>query len=65
MDIRSFALNAEINLLIYDTEVVGKLCSLQAQSIDQSMPVLREEWEGRSLVAKVVQNTARLMDSFL
>ena len=65
MDIRSFALNAEINLLIYDTEVVGKLCSLQAQSIDQSMPVLREEWERRSLVAKVVQNTARLMDSFL
>jgi cardiolipin synthase len=65
MDIRSFALNAEINLLIYDTEVVGKLCSLQAQSIDQSMPVLREEWQRRSLVAKVVQNTARLMDSFL
>jgi cardiolipin synthase len=65
MDIRSFALNAEINLLIYDPEVVGKLCSLQAQSIDQSMPVLREEWERRSLVARVVQNTARLMDSFL
>jgi cardiolipin synthase A/B len=65
MDIRSFALNAEINLLIYDAEVVGKLCSLQTQSIDQSMPVLREEWERRSLVSRVVQNTARLMDSFL
>jgi cardiolipin synthase A/B len=65
MDIRSFALNAEINLLIYDTEVVGKLCSLQAHCIDQSTPVLREEWERRSLVARVVQNTARLMDSFL
>jgi len=65
MDIRSFALNAEINLLIYDPEVIAKLCSLQERCIEQSIPILPEVWERRSLIAKVLQNTARLMDSFL
>ncbi len=65
MDIRSFALNAEISLLIYDREVIEKICALQEECIERSVPVLPEEWERRSLIARVIQNTARLMDSFL
>jgi cardiolipin synthase A/B len=65
MDIRSFALNAEINLLIYDREAIEKICALQEQCIERSIPVLPEEWERRLLIAKVIQNTSRLMDSFL
>jgi cardiolipin synthase A/B len=65
MDIRSFALNAEVNLLIYDREVVRQLRAIQEGYFENSEKLEAAVWGRRRLSAKVVQNTARLMDSFL
>ena len=65
MDIRSFALNAEINLLIYDRQVVEQLKLVQEDYFRNSDLLTLEQWRKRAVLEKVVQNTARLMDSFL
>ena len=65
MDIRSFALNAEINLLTYDRQVVESLKKIQESYFGNSELLTRESWAKRSAFAKIAQNTARLMDSFL
>ncbi len=65
MDIRSFALNAEINLLTYDRQVVESLKKIQESYFANSELLTREDWAKRSAFAKIAQNTARLMDSFL
>ena len=65
MDIRSFALNAEINLLIYDHQVVEQLKVIQEDYFRNSDLLTLEQWRKRSVFEKMAQNTARLMDSFL
>lgn len=65
MDIRSFALNAEINLLVYDAAVVRELRTIQERYFAGSHRLSAEEWSRRSLGAKIAQNTARLADSLL
>jgi cardiolipin synthase len=65
MDIRSFALNAEINVLIYDRQVVEHLKEVQDDYFRNSDLLTLANWRKRSALQKVVQNTARLMDSFL
>jgi cardiolipin synthase A/B len=65
MDIRSFALNAEINLLIYDRQVVEQLKVIQEDYFRNSDLLTREQWSKRSVLRKIAHNTARLMDSFL
>jgi cardiolipin synthase A/B len=65
MDIRSFALNAELNLLVYDPSVVQQLRAVQERYFANSDLLQAAAWNRRPLGARVVQNTARLMDSFL
>jgi cardiolipin synthase len=65
MDIRSFALNAEINLLVYDPDVVRQMRVVQERYFANSEIVSPSDWRSRHLAAKVIENTARLMDSFL
>jgi cardiolipin synthase len=65
MDIRSFALNAEINLLTYDQQVVESLKKIQESYFANSELLTHEGWAKRSAFARIAQNTARLMDSFL
>lgn len=65
IDIRSFALNAEINILFYDPEVVAKLGEIQEKYFANSDQLTAEEWKQRPLLLKVAQNTARLADSLL
>jgi cardiolipin synthase len=65
MDIRSFALNAEINLLVYDSQVVEQLKVIQEDYFKNSDLLTLDQWRKRSVLEKMVQNTARLMDSFL
>ena len=64
MDIRSFALNAEINLIVYDPGVVWQLRAVQERYFANSDRLEPATWKC-SLGARIVQNTARLMDSFL
>jgi cardiolipin synthase len=65
IDIRSFALNAEASLLVYDAAVVRALEAVQARYLAASRPLEPERWAARSLGAKTVENTARLADSLL
>ncbi len=65
MDIRSFALDSEVSLLVYDPQVVAAFEVVQTRYIAHSREVSREAWSRRPLLRRVAQNTARLADSLL
>ncbi len=65
MDIRSFALNAEVALLVYDAAVVRALEAVQARYLADAIALTPEEWARRPWWVRVAQNTARLADSLL
>jgi len=65
MDIRSFALNAEVNLLVYDPGFVEQLRAVQERYFADSDLLDPGTWSRRRLTAKIAHNTARLLDSFL
>lgn len=61
MDIRSFELNAEIDLICYDTQLARELGDLEKGLVESSKELTLDEWNKRSLWSKVLENTARLM----
>jgi cardiolipin synthase A/B len=65
MDIRSFALDSEVSLLVYDAKVVAAFEAVQAKYFAHSQEVTKEDWKRRSHLRRVAQNTARLADSLL
>jgi cardiolipin synthase len=65
LDIRSFALNAEVMLVIYDPGVAAKLAVEQARYHADSQLLTLAGWHQRSFAAKVAQNLARLMSPLL
>jgi len=65
MDIRSFALNEEVNLLVYDPAVVAQVRNIQERYFSDSERLSADSWARRPLWDKVAQNTARLLDSLL
>jgi len=65
LDIRSFALNAEINMVIYDRAVVAKLCTIQERYFANSHRLTSEEVRARSPFKRTLQSVARLADSLL
>lgn len=65
MDIRSFALNAEINLVVYDPAVVRTIQEIQERCFLHSESLTADGWRCRSRWEKVLQNSARLADSLL
>ena len=65
MDIRSFALNAEVSLLAYDQLVVEGLVALCERYIGHSAALESTSWSARPLSRRLLQNVARLADSLL
>jgi cardiolipin synthase len=65
MDIRSFVLNAEVSLAVYDREVVAQLRAEQERNLANSDALLLAEWEQRSLAKKLAENLARLLSPLL
>ena len=65
MDIRSFALDSEVSLLVYDAEVVAAFEAVQNRYFAHARELTKEEWSRRPLPQRVAQNTARLADSLL
>ncbi|HVX12243.1 MAG TPA: cardiolipin synthase [Pirellulales bacterium] len=65
IDIRSFQLNSEISVLVYDPEIVAELVKVQDDYVAHSHLLTYDEWLRRPLWHKVAQNTARLVDSVL
>src|SRR4029079_16119510 len=65
MDIRSFQLNAEISLIVYDQQFVTALRAIQEQYLSDAPELTLEQWRKRPRLSKVLQNTARLVDSLV
>jgi cardiolipin synthase len=65
LDIRSFALNAEMVLMIYDRGVTAKLAVEQERSFANSRLLNLAVWRQRSFGSKVAQNLARLLSPLL
>jgi cardiolipin synthase A/B len=65
MDIRSFVLNAEIMLLIYDADMTAKLAAEQERYFKHCTLLTLEKWDQRPFFSKVAQNLARLMSPLL
>jgi cardiolipin synthase A/B len=65
LDIRSFVLNAELMLMIYDPGVVSQLAAEQERYFANSRLLTRVTWEQRSFGSKLAQNLARLFSPLL
>lgn len=65
IDIRSFALNAEVSLILYDVSLVAALRRIQERYLAESDALDLEGWRARPLIPRVAQSLARLADSVL
>ena len=64
-DLRSFALNAEVSVLIYDRAVTAELARVQARYLSRSEHLTLDGWARRGIWRRVLENLARLTDSLL
>jgi cardiolipin synthase len=65
LDIRSFALNAEVMLMIYDHGVTARLAAEPERYFANSRLLSLAEWQRRPFGGKVAQNLARLLSPLL
>ncbi len=65
MDPRSFRLNFEITLAVYDERFTRELRNLQQSYLDQSNLVDVDSWEKRALLTRFGEKTARLLGPLL
>ena len=64
-DLRSFMLNAEISLLLYDPEQVAQLVAQQAQCMALSDRLDLLKWRRRPMAMSLAENLARLVGPLL
>ncbi len=60
LDMRSFTLNLEVTLVVYDRSVVADLHRVEAEFVAKSDELLTEEWDRRWLPGRLLDNLARL-----
>ncbi|RSY76559.1 cardiolipin synthase [Sphingomonas koreensis] len=65
VDMRSFALNSEISLVLYDREATLILRQIERSRLEQSVPLRASDWERRNLARKCAENVARLFSPLL
>ncbi len=65
LDIRSFLLNAEVMLMIYDSGLAAQLAAEQERYFANSLLLPLAEWRQRPFRNKLAQNLARLMSPLL
>jgi cardiolipin synthase len=65
LDRRSFELNFEVNLVVYDSDFAGQLRFLQTAYISDSRPVDASAWSRRSTAVKVWHNAAGTLSPLL
>jgi cardiolipin synthase len=54
-DNRSFALNDELNVVLYDRAVVGRLATAFEADLRHARRVTYEAWQGRGLRARLLE----------
>lgn len=65
LDMRSFYLNFEISLFVYDREFTGTLRALQQEYVRSSRRIDSAEWAARPLRFRVIENFVRLLGPLL
>lgn len=65
LDRRSFEINFEQSVLIYDADFAGELRFLQQGYIDQSVELSPHVWRHRPILTRLAQNTAGLLSPLL
>ncbi len=65
LDIRSFALNAEIGLVCYDADVVARIRAIEADYLAHADVVQAEAWQRRPGWQRSREGIARLADSLM
>jgi cardiolipin synthase len=65
LDLRSFVLNAELMLVIYDPGVAARLATEQERYYANCRLFTLEAWRQRSFGSKVAENLARLLSPLL
>jgi cardiolipin synthase A/B len=65
MDIRSFALQAEISLILYDKPLTRRLMAEQERYFSESDELTLDECASRPLLEKWIQHLARLLGPLL
>ena len=65
LDVRSFALNAEVVVLLYDAAVCASLEREQARYLAEGEMLEPGQWSRRPLPVKVAENLARLLGPLL
>ena len=64
-DIRSFALNFELNLLLHSHQAVADLHALQQYYIQRSQPASADDWPEATLLGRLKVNLAKLASPLL
>ena len=65
MDIRSFALNAEIGLICYDRALVKQLCEIEDGYLRESRQLDLQQWRSRPTWRRSREGIARLADALM
>jgi len=65
MDIRSFVLNSEISILVYDSDLTHELIAEQERYFSRSRKLELAEWQNRSYGQQLSQNVCRLLSPLL
>lgn len=65
MDIRSFQLNSEISLIIYDAEVARRMRELEDEYCANAEQLELDKWGRRPLIVRLVEGSARLVSPLL
>ncbi|MFI5085505.1 MAG: cardiolipin synthase [Actinomycetales bacterium] len=60
MDMRSFSLNLEVSVMFLGPDMVQRLAKVQDHYREKSTELLLEEWQNRPILARYVDNVARL-----
>ncbi|WP_246191237.1 cardiolipin synthase [Aureimonas leprariae] len=65
MDRRSFELNSEVTLIVYDAGVVTQLRRIENDYRSKSRRLTAEEWAGRGFFTQLAENAMRLVSPLL
>ncbi len=63
LDIRSFQLDLEVSLMVYDSSVVSQLITITESNIKDSNTLDAERWKARGIYRHIKENLARLTAS--
>ncbi|MBR6627962.1 MAG: cardiolipin synthase [Lachnospiraceae bacterium] len=65
MDIRSFALNFEVNAVVYDEAKAGEMEQIFRKDLEQCTKITRDNYVSRKLIIRIKEQICRLFSPFL